>query len=64
MAHNIIVLGQMWAFRRWALQRHYTLEEYIRVQTSLLLNELMSPDETDDTDTHVKKEEGEAVGGN
>ncbi|ATY85364.1 TetR family transcriptional regulator [Kyrpidia spormannii] len=64
MAHNIIVLGQMWAFRRWALQRHYTLEEYIRVQTSLLLNELMSPDETDDTDTHDKKEQGEAVGGN
>ncbi|MDI3327566.1 MAG: TetR/AcrR family transcriptional regulator [Alicyclobacillaceae bacterium] len=41
MAHNIIVLGQMWAFRRWVLRRHYDLEDYIRVQTSLLLNELM-----------------------
>ncbi|MDI3257437.1 MAG: TetR/AcrR family transcriptional regulator [Kyrpidia sp.] len=42
MAHNIIVLGQMWAFRRWVLQRHYDLEEYIRLQTSLILNELMA----------------------
>lgn len=39
MAHNIMVLGQMWTFRRWALKRHYTLEEYTRHQTALLLNE-------------------------
>lgn len=37
MAHNIVVLGQMWAFRRWVLSRHYTLEEYIEHQTSLIL---------------------------
>ena len=40
IAHNIIVLGQMWTFRRWALHRHYTLAEYTERQTSLLLQEI------------------------
>lgn len=39
-AHNIVVLGQMWTFRRWALHRHYTLEDYTERQTSLLLQEI------------------------
>ncbi|HEU4963020.1 MAG TPA: TetR/AcrR family transcriptional regulator [Bacilli bacterium] len=39
-AHNIVVLGQMWTFRRWALHRHYTLEQYTERQTSLLLQEI------------------------
>ncbi|WP_184318127.1 TetR/AcrR family transcriptional regulator [Geobacillus subterraneus] len=40
-AHNIIVLGQMWAFRRWALRKMYTLEEYIEWQTEFLLKGIM-----------------------
>ena len=36
-AHNIFVLGQMWGFRRWALKKLYTLDEYIELQTDLLL---------------------------
>jgi AcrR family transcriptional regulator len=40
-AHNIFVLGQMWAFRRWALQKMYTLEEYIELQTDLLLRGIL-----------------------
>jgi len=36
-AHNISVLGHMWTFRRWFLARHYTIEEYIRLQTRFLL---------------------------
>ena len=40
MAHNIIILGEMWVFRRWALRKHYTLEEYIEAQTNLLLQKL------------------------
>ena len=36
IAHNIFVEGQMWAFRRWALQKAYTLEEYIDMQLELL----------------------------
>ncbi|MFY4775283.1 TetR/AcrR family transcriptional regulator [Metabacillus sp. RGM 3146] len=37
LAHNIFVQGQMWGFRRWALQKLYTLEEFIECQTSLIL---------------------------
>ena len=40
LAHNIMVLGQMWAFRRWALQKHYTLESYIEAQSFRLIREL------------------------
>jgi AcrR family transcriptional regulator len=40
IAHNIIVLGQMWTFRRWAIHRHYSLEEYTERQISLLLQEI------------------------
>ncbi|GAA4720516.1 TetR/AcrR family transcriptional regulator [Brevibacillus fulvus] len=40
MADNILVLGEMWVFRRWALRKHYTLEEYIEKQTALLLREI------------------------
>ncbi|MCZ2257509.1 TetR/AcrR family transcriptional regulator [Sporosarcina sp. G11-34] len=37
-AHHIVVQGQMWAFRRWALHNVYTIEEYIEVQTDQLFN--------------------------
>ncbi|MBU8881018.1 TetR/AcrR family transcriptional regulator [Bacillus sp. FJAT-29790] len=36
IAHNIFVQGQMWAFRRWSLQKMYTIEEYIKLQIDLL----------------------------
>lgn len=38
IAHNIFVQGQMWGFRRWALRKLFTLEEYIALQTELLLS--------------------------
>jgi len=37
VAHNIIVLGHMWAIRRWFLRKCCTLEEYIREQAELIL---------------------------
>ncbi len=37
LAHNILVHGQMWTFRRWSLRKEYTLEEYTNMQTYLLL---------------------------
>lgn len=40
MAHNIVVLGHMWAFRRWFLRERFSLSEYTRQQTSLILSEL------------------------
>ncbi|MED3623836.1 TetR/AcrR family transcriptional regulator [Neobacillus thermocopriae] len=36
IAHDIFVQGQMWGFRRWALRKLFTLEEYIELQTELL----------------------------
>jgi AcrR family transcriptional regulator len=37
-AHNISVLGHMWTFRRWFFGRHYTIDDYIRLQTEFILN--------------------------
>lgn len=37
VGHNISVLGQMWAFRRWHVQRDFTIEEYISIQTDFIL---------------------------
>lgn len=39
-AHHIVVQGQMWSFRRWALHDLYSIEEYIRMQTDQLLRGL------------------------
>ncbi len=36
-AHNISVLGHMWTFRRWFLARHYSIEDYIKLQTDFIL---------------------------
>ena len=36
-AHNIVVLGHMWTFRRWFLTHHYSIEDYIDLQTKLIL---------------------------
>ncbi len=41
IGHTIIVQGQMWAFRRWELQKLYKLEEYIEIQTELLFAGLL-----------------------
>lgn len=38
IAHNISVLGHMWAFRRWFLSGHYTIDEYVDFQTGFILN--------------------------
>jgi TetR/AcrR family transcriptional regulator, cholesterol catabolism regulator len=37
IAHNIVVQGQMWAFRRWELQKIYTHDQYIELQTKIIL---------------------------
>jgi AcrR family transcriptional regulator len=36
-AHNIIVLCDMWAFQRWLLRKHYSVEAFIKYQTELIL---------------------------
>ena len=37
IAHNIVVAGHMWTFRRWYLARHYSIDDYIKLQTELIL---------------------------
>lgn len=37
LANNIFIQGQMWGFRRWMLQKQFTLEEYIDRQIHFLL---------------------------
>jgi len=36
MAHMIVVLGHMWAIRKWFLSKHYTLEKYINETIELV----------------------------
>lgn len=36
LAHNIVVGGQMWAFRRWALH-HVKFEEYVALEVHMLM---------------------------
>lgn len=37
IAQNIVILGHMWALKRWLLGKHYVLEEYIKEQTNFIL---------------------------
>ena len=37
VGHNISVLGQMWAFRRWHMKKNFTLDQYISIQTDFIL---------------------------
>ncbi|SFC21125.1 transcriptional regulator, TetR family [Bacillus sp. OV322] len=40
VSHNIFVQGQMWSFRRWALHKLFSLEEYIELQTEMMIKGL------------------------
>jgi len=40
VAHNISILGQSWAFRRWYYTRHYSLDEFIDFQTKTIFGML------------------------
>jgi AcrR family transcriptional regulator len=42
VAHNISVLGQSWAFRRWYYTRHYSIDEFIALQTKTIFGMLES----------------------
>lgn len=37
VGHNISVLGQMWAFRRWQLKKNFSIDRYIQIQTDFIL---------------------------
>ncbi|KIL76584.1 TetR/AcrR family transcriptional regulator [Pseudobacillus badius] len=38
LAQDIFVQGQMWGFRRWALQKEFSIDDYIDLQTDLLFS--------------------------
>lgn len=40
IANNVFVQGQMWGFRRWMLQKQFTLETYIERQIHFLMQSL------------------------
>jgi AcrR family transcriptional regulator len=40
MAHNIMVLGHMWTFRRWFFRSRFRIDDYISHQTALIMREL------------------------
>jgi AcrR family transcriptional regulator len=40
-AHNIIVLCDMWAFRRWIMRKDYTFEQFKKAQTDFILSKIM-----------------------
>lgn len=42
ISHNIIMLGHMWALRRWALRRKYGVEEFIQTQIDFILHSIRS----------------------
>ena len=35
-AHHVVVQGQMWAFRRWALRGSYSIEEFITLRRPIV----------------------------
>jgi len=40
MAHNILIIGRVWADRRWFLQKNFTLGEYMTIQRRAVLRML------------------------
>ena len=40
-AHNISVQSHMWTFRRWVIQENYSFDEYVELQTKLILDGLL-----------------------
>jgi AcrR family transcriptional regulator len=38
IGHNISVLGQTWAFRRWYFAKRFTLDQYIEYQTAFIMS--------------------------
>lgn len=40
-ANHVVIQGQSWAFRKWALQKRYTIEQYIELQTTMFLHGIL-----------------------
>jgi len=42
VAQNIVISGEIWAVKRWALNRLFTIDDYISEQTGLILSSIRS----------------------
>lgn len=60
LANNIFIQGQMWGFRRWMLQRQFTLEDYINRQIQFLLRGIALFDSNEEMNALLNKEQSEA----
>ncbi len=38
IGHNISVLGHTWAYRRWYFAKHFSIEQYIELQTEFIMS--------------------------
>ena len=54
-AHNILLIGRAWADRRWFLQKHYSIEEYIRIQTEAILKEILVSRNSEITSKNIEE---------
>lgn len=41
-ANQIVIQGQSWAFRKWALSKRFTIGQYIETEIKLLLNGILT----------------------
>lgn len=60
LANNIFIQGQMWGFRRWMLQRQFTLEDYINRQIQFLLRGIALFDSNEEMNALLNEEQSEA----
>lgn len=40
-ANQLVIQGQAWAFRKWALKKRFTIEQYTELQTKLFLDGIL-----------------------
>jgi len=41
IAHDIVVLGHVWALKLWYLRKHWTFKTYVKEQTDAILRAVM-----------------------
>jgi len=55
LANNVLVQGHMWGFRRWSLQKQFTLEEYTEKQIDFLLKALHDNQSTHEINDNISE---------
>ena len=55
LANNVLVQGHMWGFRRWSLQKQFTLEEYTEKQIDFLLKALHDNQSTNEINDNISE---------